>query len=98
MVVEETRKRKAEEGLEGERGGRIGDDYGWDERDEVGLPLLGPQTQGSEDVLVVPEDDTETEGEEGWGRDEEQVGEEELPGEDTERGEVNDNEGTHAGR
>ncbi|KFY20218.1 hypothetical protein V493_07721, partial [Pseudogymnoascus sp. VKM F-4281 (FW-2241)] len=59
------RKRKADEILEG--GVRLGDDdYGWDEEDEVGLPLLGPQTQGSEDVLVVPEEDTETEEEEGW--------------------------------
>ncbi|OBT94908.2 hypothetical protein VE01_07483 [Pseudogymnoascus verrucosus] len=59
------RKRKAEEILEG--GVRLGDDdYGWDEGDEVGMPLLGPQTQGSEDVLVVPEEETETEEEEGW--------------------------------
>jgi hypothetical protein len=59
------RKRKAEDILEG--GVRLGDDdYGWDEGDEVGMPLLGPQTQGSEDVLVVPGEDTETEGEEGW--------------------------------
>lgn len=42
------------------------DDYGWDEGDEVGMPLLGPQTQGSEDVLVVPGEETETEEEEGW--------------------------------
>ncbi|KFY63161.1 hypothetical protein V496_04147, partial [Pseudogymnoascus sp. VKM F-4515 (FW-2607)] len=59
------RKRKAEEILEG--GVRLGDDdYGWDEGDEVGMPLLGPQTQGSEDVLVVPGEETETEEEEGW--------------------------------
>ena len=70
------RKRKADAILEG-GGVRLGDDdYGWDEGDEVGMPLLGPQTQGSEDVLVVPEDDTETEEEEGWGRgeDEEESG------------------------
>lgn len=55
---------------------RLGDDdYGWDEGDEVGMPLLGPQTQGSEDVLVVPEEETESESEEGWDRGEE--GEEE---------------------
>jgi hypothetical protein len=55
-----------------EGGVRLGDDdYGWDEGDEVGMPLLGPQTQGSEDVLVVPGEDTETEGEDGWDRGEE---------------------------
>ncbi|KFZ03828.1 hypothetical protein V501_09298, partial [Pseudogymnoascus sp. VKM F-4519 (FW-2642)] len=68
------RKRKAEEILE--RGVRLGDDdYGWDEGDEVGMPLLGPQTQGSEDVLVVPEEETETEEEEGWEGGEEGEGE-----------------------
>ncbi|OBT66284.1 hypothetical protein VE03_04393 [Pseudogymnoascus sp. 23342-1-I1] len=67
------RKRKADEVLEG--GMRLGDDdYGWDEGDEVGMPLLGPQTQGSEDVLVVPGEDTETEEEEGWGGGEEGEG------------------------
>lgn len=69
------RKRKADEILQG--GMRLGDDdYGWDEGDEVGMTLLGPQTQGSEDVLVVPEEDTESEEEEGWdrGEDEEESG------------------------
>ncbi|OBT45413.1 hypothetical protein VE00_04579 [Pseudogymnoascus sp. WSF 3629] len=72
------RKRKAEEILEG--GVRLGDDdYGWDEGDEVGMPLLGPQTQGSEDVLVVPEEETETEEEEGWDGGEEGGSEGETP-------------------
>ncbi|OBT78945.1 hypothetical protein VF21_02867 [Pseudogymnoascus sp. 05NY08] len=74
------RKRKAEDILEG--GVRLGDDdYGWDEGDEVGMPLLGPQTQGSEDVLVVPEEETETEEEEGW-----EGGEEGGSGGETPRG------------
>ncbi|KFY15518.1 hypothetical protein V492_01941, partial [Pseudogymnoascus sp. VKM F-4246] len=86
------RKRKAEEILEG--GVRLGDDdYGWDEGDEVGMPMLGPQTQGSEDVLVVPEEDTETEEEEGWDRGEE-GGEsgEETPRDGTESGDLHGKE------
>lgn len=84
------RKRKADEILEG--GVRLGDDdYGWDEGDEVGLPLLGPQTQGSEDVLVVPGDDTETEEEEEWdGGEEGEENREESPRDGAEGGDAHD--------
>lgn len=84
------RKRKAEEILE--EGVRLGDDdYGWDEGDEVGMPLLGPQTQGSEDVLVVPGEDTETEEEEGWDGGEEGEGSREAsPGDGAEDGETHE--------
>ncbi|ELR07499.1 hypothetical protein GMDG_02591 [Pseudogymnoascus destructans 20631-21] len=83
------RKRKAEEILEG--GVRLGDDdYGWDEGDEVGMPLLGPQTQGSEDVLVVPGEETETEEEEeGWDGGEEGGSGGETPRDGGEGGDVN---------
>lgn len=95
------RKRKAEEILEG--GVRLGDDdYGWDEGDEVGMPLLGPQTQGSEDVLVVPGEETETEEEEeeGWDRGEEGGGSGgETPRDGVESGDAHDEEelGARAG-
>ena len=75
----------------------LGDeDYGWDEGDEEGLTVLGPQTQGSEDVLVVPEEDTETEGEEGWEGDEGGGGGEGSPGDGAEGGEAHDEEEAHA--
>jgi len=39
------------------------EDYGWADEDEIDMPVMPPQWQGSEDILVAPPRDVE--GEEG---------------------------------
>lgn len=72
-----SRKRKRGEVLGSADEGEGDEDYGWAEEDAGELPPLPPQTQGSEDVLVVPGEQEEEEWSgEGEGEDEDEDGRE----------------------
>lgn len=56
--------------------GEDDEDYGWAEEDEEDIPPMPPQWQGSEDILVPPAGELESENEEIEEEDEERPGEE----------------------